>query len=63
MILGLPTLREQGFKSKKIRVNINMPIKSEAKAESADVMKHVDEDRKLLIQVSLMRLPPRSASS
>ena len=34
-----------------IRVNLNTPIKAEQKAESVDVMKAVDEDRKLLIQV------------
>ncbi|KAG0145520.1 hypothetical protein CROQUDRAFT_658586 [Cronartium quercuum f. sp. fusiforme G11] len=44
------------FKSKKIRVNLNMPIKSEQKAESADVMKTVDEDRRLLIQAVIVRI-------
>ncbi|KAG6804782.1 hypothetical protein H0H93_006799, partial [Arthromyces matolae] len=33
------------FKSKKIRVNLNLPIKADVKAESADVLKAVDEDR------------------
>ncbi|KAG8976089.1 hypothetical protein FRB90_009342, partial [Tulasnella sp. 427] len=33
------------YKSKKIRVNLNLPIKAEVKAESADVLKTVDEDR------------------
>lgn len=42
------------FKSKKIRVPLNAPIKSEQKQESADVMKTVDEDRRLLIQVRLI---------
>lgn len=35
---------------------LNAPVKSEAKAESADVMKHVDEDRKMLIQATIVRL-------
>lgn len=45
-----------GFKSKKIRVNLNAPIKAEQKTESADVMKHVDEDRKMLIQATIVRV-------
>merc|ERR1711939_388793 len=45
-----------GFKSKKIKVNLNLQVKSESKAESADVMKHVDEDRKLLIQAIIVRI-------
>lgn len=43
------------FKSKKIRVMLNAPIKAEQKAESSDVMKTVDEDRKLLIQSVIVR--------
>ncbi|PLW07885.1 hypothetical protein PCANC_07910 [Puccinia coronata f. sp. avenae] len=44
------------FKSKKIRVMLNAPIKAEQKAESADVMKTVDEDRRLLIQAVIVRI-------
>ena len=39
-----------------VRVNLNMPIKSEVKAEAADVQKSVDEDRKLLIQAVIVRI-------
>ncbi|KAG8931290.1 hypothetical protein FRC03_005689 [Tulasnella sp. 419] len=44
------------FKSKKIRVNLNIPIKAEVKAESADVLKTVDEDRKYMIQATIVRV-------
>ncbi|GJJ13280.1 hypothetical protein Clacol_007531 [Clathrus columnatus] len=44
------------FKSKKIRVNLNQPIKAEVKAESADVLKTVDEDRKYVIQATIVRI-------
>jgi cullin 1 len=43
------------FKSKKIRVNLNLPIKAEVKAESSDVLKAVDEDRKYVIQATIVR--------
>ncbi|KAI0036500.1 Cullin-domain-containing protein [Vararia minispora EC-137] len=44
------------FKSKKIRINLNQPIKAEAKAESNDVLKTVDEDRKYVIQATIVRI-------
>ncbi|KAM6494191.1 Cullin [Amanita muscaria] len=44
------------FKSKKIRVNFNQPIKFDAKSESREVMKTVDEDRKYLIQATIVRI-------
>jgi len=44
------------FKSKKIRVNLNMPIKAEVKAESSDVMKTVDKDREYVIQATIVRI-------
>ncbi|KAH9890030.1 Cullin-domain-containing protein [Cubamyces lactineus] len=44
------------FKSKKIRINLNTPIKAEQKAESTDVLKTVDEDRKYVIQASIVRI-------
>jgi len=47
-----------GFKSKKIRVNLNQPIKAEQKAESSDVLKAVDEDRKYVIQATIVRYAP-----
>ncbi|EIW80941.1 Cullin-domain-containing protein [Coniophora puteana RWD-64-598 SS2] len=45
-----------GFRSKKIRVNLNQPIKAEVKAESTEVMKAVDEDRKYVIQARIVRI-------
>ncbi|KIK69633.1 hypothetical protein GYMLUDRAFT_34019 [Collybiopsis luxurians FD-317 M1] len=44
------------FKSKKIRVNLNQPIKAEVKTESADVLKSVDEDRKFVVQATIVRI-------
>lgn len=49
------TVIHPGFKSKKIRVNLNLPIKAETKAESTDVLKAVDEDRKYVIQATIVR--------
>lgn len=45
-----------GFKSKKIRVNLNQTIKSEARAEQKEVIAAVDEDRKFVYQATIVRL-------
>ncbi|TIB37625.1 hypothetical protein E3P86_02110 [Wallemia ichthyophaga] len=44
------------FKSKKIRVQLNQPIKADVKQESSDVLKTVDEDRKFEIQAAVVRI-------
>lgn len=40
-----------GFKSKKLKVNLNIAIKSEQKQESDDTHKTIAKDRELVIQV------------
>ena len=50
------------FRSKKIRVNLNQPIKSDTKAETTEVMKTVDEDRKYVIQATIVRYGPSAFS-
>lgn len=44
------------FKSKKVRVNLNQAIRAEQKTENAQVLKDVDEDRKFLIQATIVRI-------
>jgi cullin 1 len=52
LILGFESILIYDFQ---IRINLNQPIKSEVKAESTDVLKTVDEDRKFAIQASIVR--------
>lgn len=44
------------FKSKKIRVNLNMPARAEQKVEATEVLQAVEEDRRFVYQATIVRL-------
>ena len=54
---GTTFVLNYNFKNKKVRVNLNVPVKSEAKQEVDDTHKTIEEDRKMLMQVRHSHLP------
>lgn len=46
----------QGFKSKKLKFNLNVPIKTEQKQENNEVLQSVQQEREIKIQAAIVRI-------
>eukprot|EP00033_Pygsuia_biforma_P007614 GCRY01008745.1.p1 GENE.GCRY01008745.1~~GCRY01008745.1.p1 ORF type:complete len:293 (+),score=39.04 GCRY01008745.1:72-950(+) len=44
------------FKNRKMKLNINLPIKNEAQKETAQTYRNVEMDRRILIQAAIVRI-------
>ncbi|PVU92263.1 hypothetical protein BB559_003763 [Furculomyces boomerangus] len=45
-----------GFKSKKLKMNLNMPLKADQKKEAIEASKAIREDRRIVIQAAIVRI-------
>lgn len=55
-VLGTKYKLNHNFKNKKVKINLNITVKSEQKTESDETHKTVEEDRKLLLQAVIVRI-------
>ncbi|KAJ3404487.1 hypothetical protein HDV05_007142 [Chytridiales sp. JEL 0842] len=46
----------EDFKSKKVRLNLNIPGKAETKRETEETHKTIDDDRNMYIQAAIVRI-------